>query len=83
MVKTMARVWTLVGLVGAVAVLLFLVFIIESEIHAKVEELKHRKTIKELNKLNKELDKCISNLSLSNDDIINLLDELDEEDKNE
>lgn len=78
--KTMARVWTLVGLVAAATILVFLIFILESAIHAKVEELKHRKVMKELNK---ELDKCISNLSLSNDDIINLLDELDEEDNNE
>lgn len=78
----MSNVWTLVGLVAAVAILLLLVFIIESEIHAKFEELKHRKMQKELEK---ELDKCISNLTLSNDDLLKLLsgeDEEDEEDEN-
>ena len=47
----MENVWTLVGLVLAVAVLLFLVFVIESEIHAKIEEIKSRFEQKKLNKM--------------------------------
>ena len=72
----MDRVWTLVGLVGAVAVLLFLVFVIESEIHAKISELKKRH---QLRKLEKELDKAIDNFNVSNDEFLKMLEEFDEE----
>lgn len=72
----MDRVWTLVGLVGAVAVLLFLVFVIESEIHAKISELKKRH---QLRKLEKELDDAINNVNLSNTELLDLLANIDEE----
>lgn len=73
----MENVWTLVGLVGAVAVLLFLVFVIESEIHAKIEEIKDRIEKKKIKKaLDEEINKCLSNINL-------LVDELDEEGKDE
>lgn len=73
----MENVWTLVGLVGAVAVLLFLVFVIESEIHAKIEEIKDRIEKKKIKKaLDEEINKCLSNINL-------LVDELDEESKDE
>lgn len=75
----MDRVWTLVGLVGAVAVLLFLVFVIESEIHAKISELKKRH---QLRKLEKELDKAIDNFNVSNDEFLKMLEELGEEEEN-
>lgn len=56
----MSNVWTLVGLVGAVAVLLLLVFVIESEIHAKILEIKKRKIEKHmLKKTCDEIDKHI------------------------
>lgn len=73
----MENVWTLVGLVGAVAVLLFLVFVIESEIHAKIEEIKDRIEKKKIKKaLDEEINKCLSNINL-------LVDELDEDGKDE
>lgn len=72
----MDKVWTLVGLVGAVAVLLFLVFVIESEINAKISELKKRH---QLRKLEKELDKAINNFNTSNDEFLKMLEELGEE----
>ena len=67
----MDRVWTLVGLVGAVAVLLFLVFVIESEIHAKISELKKRHQLK-----------AIDNFNVSNDEFLKMLEEFDEEEEN-
>ena len=77
----MENVWTLVGLVLAVAVLLFLVFVIESEIHAKIEEIKSRFEQKKLNKmLDEELSKCLSRISSIGNE---LEQDNDEEDKNE
>lgn len=75
----MDRVWTLVGLVAAVAALLFLVFVIESEINAKISELKKRH---QLRKLEKELDKAINNFNTSNDEFLKMLEELGEEEEN-
>ena len=44
----MNSVWTLVGFVAAIVVLLILVFIAESAISAKASELQHRKFEKDL-----------------------------------
>lgn len=72
----MARVWTLVGLLGAIAVALFLVFIIESEISAKISELKKRA---QLRQIEKALDECINNVTSSNENMLKLLQEMEEE----
>jgi di/tricarboxylate transporter len=63
----MGSVWSLVGLVAAIVILLVLVFIAESAISAKISEIRHRAFEKELEDIIKEtaqeyVDKALSDI---------------------